>query len=236
MASRVLPTEEIHALLTREFVLLKVDIDKPTKGVQKYLDAVKGQVLPFWAYVTPDGTYISGSSGFRGADDFLADLKSAMTSERMRVPAPVEKALAKSAEQATQDLEEKKNGAVVHAAKEAEKARGYSESKLKLRELLAKAVAAGREVLAAAAEQAKGGDLEGALAAAKPVAADFKGTELDAAAALAVKCLEKFKSAAASVEKGDPAAARRAYAQIAKDAPDSPYAALAEEKAKALGD
>lgn len=236
MASSVLPTEEINALLCHEFVLLKVDIDKPTKGVQKFLDAVKGQVLPFWAYVTPDGTFISGSSGFRNAEDFLADLKSAMTSALMRVPAPVEKTLAKSADQAAKDLEEKKHGAVVRAVKDAEKYRGYSESKLKLRELLTKAVVAGREVLATAAEQAHGGDLEAALATARPVLADFKGTELDAAAALAVKCLEKLKSAAASLEKSDKAAAKRCYAQIAKDAPESPYAALAEEKAKELGD
>src|SRR5947208_3445249 len=64
MESRVLPAADVVAILSAKFICLKVDADNPGPA-EKFLSQVKGNMLPFYAYATPDGKFISGTRGFR---------------------------------------------------------------------------------------------------------------------------------------------------------------------------
>src|SRR5437667_8123339 len=135
MESRVLPAKSVTALLAENFVCVKINIDKPPAAAQKILEQVKGNTLPFYVYTTPDGRFITGTSGFRDEGRFKADLEAVLKSDLLKVSAEDEKKLLAAAEQAGKDLEAKKYSAVVKAVQEAEGIKGISETKKKLRDL-----------------------------------------------------------------------------------------------------
>ena len=120
------------------------------------------------------------------------------------------------------------------AQKDAEKVKGFSDARVRLQEMQGKALAALRQALDETAALAKDGKLDDALVAARKQQTDFRGTEVEAASATAVKSIERLKAAAGNAEKGDKAGARHVYQLIQKEAPDSPYAAIAAEKLKGL--
>jgi hypothetical protein len=234
MEGRVLPSDEVSAVLSANFACLKVNIDSPPVEVKKFLDQVQGQTLPFYAYVTPDGKFIHGTSGFRAVEAFKQDLDKALRSDAMRAPPEVEKKLVQLATQAEKDLEAKRYGAVQRAAKDAEKVKGFSDARVRLQEMQGKALAALRQALDETAALAKDGKLDDALVSARRQLNDFRGTEVEAASVTAVKSIERLKAAAGNAEKGDKAGARHVYQLIQKEAPDSPYAAIAAERLKGL--
>jgi len=231
MESRVLPSAEVSAILAAKFVCVKVDCDNPGPAAQM-MSQVKGNVLPFFIYVTPDGKFITGTSGFRDAAAFKADLEGVLKHDLLRVPPEAEKKLAKMAEQAAKDFEAKKFTAVIKAAKDVEAIRGTSESKDKIQELLAKTLEGGRERIQEAAGLCKDGKAEEAVTITSALTKDFKGTELERAAAAAHKAAERFKSAA---KESEPAGkgAKRLYELIVKECKDAPaFVELAEAKLK----
>lgn len=227
MESSVLPSDEVSAILAAKFVCVKVDCDNPGPA-EKMLSQVKGNVLPFYAYATPDGKFITGTSGFRNKAVFKADLEGVLKSDLMRVPAELEKKLAKMADQAAKDLEAKKIPAVIKAARDAAAIRGFSDSKDKIHEALAQAVSAGNDRIKEAAELCKDAKFEEAGAILSAVSKDYKGSELEKPASAATKALDKFKAAAK-----DPASGKRNYEQVVKDCKDAPpFVELAEAKLK----
>jgi len=227
MESRVLPDPEVVAVLSAKFVCVKVDADNPG-AAEKILGQVKGNTLPFYAYVTPDGKFISGTSGYRDTAVFKSDLDAALKSDLMRVPPDAEKKLAKMAEQAAKDLEAKKIPAVVKAAKDADAIRGTSESKDKVKQLYAQAIEAGQQKIKEAAELCKDAKFDEALALLAATAKDYKGTELEKPAAAATKAAERLRGASK-----EPAAAKKMYELIIKECKDAPaFVELAEAKLK----
>jgi hypothetical protein len=191
MESRVLPAKAISALLSENFICVKVNIDTPPAPAQKLLEQVNGNTLPFYAYITPEGRFISGTSGFRDEARFKADLEGVIKSDLLKVSADAEKGLAAAAEQAGKDLESKKFGSVVKAARDAESVKGVSDSKKKLRQLLGQAVVAGRALLQDADELVKANKHVEALAIIRRVQSDFRGTELIVAANAAAEAIER---------------------------------------------
>lgn len=233
MQSRVLPAPEISPILAR-FVCVKIDADNPGDA-DKILSQVKGNILPFYAYVTPEGKFISGTSGFRDVNAFKGDLEGAMKSDLMRAPAEVEKKLAKIAEQAAKDLEAKKFAGVVKAARDAEAVRGFSDSKDKIRDLYAQAVGGAQQKIKEAAELSKESKFDEAAALLAPLAKDFKGTEVEPAAVAANKALDRLKSVSKFLEKADKAGAKRQCELILKESKDAPaFVELAEAKLKEI--
>src|SRR6185503_14503492 len=109
---------------------------------EKMLGQVKGNTLPFYAYASPDGKFITGTSGFRSKTVFKADLEGVLKSDLLKVPAEFEKKLAKMADQAAKDLEAKKIAAVLKAGRDAAAIRGFSDSKDKIQEQVTQALAA----------------------------------------------------------------------------------------------
>src|SRR5437773_593371 len=112
MESRVLPAADVVAILSAKFICLKIDADNPGPA-EKFLSQVKGNTLPFYAYATPDGKFISGTSGFRSEKAFLGDLDGVLKNDALRVPPELEKKLAKMADQAAKDFEAGKIAAVL---------------------------------------------------------------------------------------------------------------------------
>jgi len=223
----VLPAPEVSSILSSKFICVKVDADNPGPA-EKMLGQVKGNILPFYAYVTPEGKFISGTSGFRDEKTFKGDLEAALKSDLMRVPADAEKKLAKIADQAAKDFEAKKVAAVVKAAKDVDAVRGTSESKDKVKDLLAQTLDAGRQKIKEAAELCKDGKFDEAVALLGTLAKDYKGTEVERPAGAATKAAERLRGASK-----EPTAAKRMYELIIKECKDAPaFVELAEAKLK----
>ena len=227
MESSVLPSEEISAILAAKFICVKVDADNPGQA-EKMLGQVKGNTLPFYAYATSDGKFISGTSGFRNKTAFKADLEGVLKSDLLRVPAEFEKKLAKMADQAAKDLEAKKIAAVLKAGRDAAAIRGFSDSKDKIQEQVAQALAAGQEKIKEAAGLCGEAKFDEAGAILSALSRDYKGSELEKPAAAATKALDRFKAAAK-----DAASAKKSYEQVVKECKDAPpFVQLAESKLK----
>jgi|SRR5579862_4587220 len=227
MNERVLPSPEVVALLSSKFVCLKVDADNPGPAA-KFTGQVKGDILPFIAYVSPDGKFISGTSGFRSVPVFLADLEAVLRSDVLKVPADLERKLSKLADQAAKDLEANKVSAVLKAAREAEAARGFSASKDKIDELHSQVLGLGREKLKEASQLCADGKFDESGAALSALIREFKGSEIEHAAVAANKALDRFKAAS---KESDPKGARRLYEMILNDCKEAtPFWELARAK------
>jgi hypothetical protein len=228
MESRVLPEAEIAAILASKFVCVKINIDNPDGASRQLLDKVQGNILPFFAYAGPDGKFISGTSGFRDAAKFKADLEAVLANPALRVPPEVEKKLAKLAEQAAKDAEAGKVAALLKTAKTAEGARGFSESKDKILELRAKAVESGRAKIQEAADLCKDGKFEEAAGIVSALSREWKGGELEKPLAAAAKGVDRLKGSAK-----DPTQAKRLCELIVKECKDAPpFVEAAEAKLK----
>lgn len=228
MESSVLPAAEIVAILSK-FVCVKVDCDNPGPA-EKMLSQVKGNTLPFYAYATPDGKFISGTSGFRNEKSFKSDLEGVLKNDALKAPPELEKKLAKMAEQAAKDFEGQKTGAVIKAARDADAIRGFSESKDKIKELLARVIEGGDQKIKEAAALAGDGKFDEASALLGAAAKEYKGTEVERAANAGSKALDRLRSAA---KESDPKGARRYYEQILKDCKDAvPFVDLASARLK----
>jgi len=229
MESSVLPAAEIVAILSAKFICVKVDADNPGPA-EKMLSQVKGNTLPFYAYATPDGKFISGTSGFRSEKAFKADLEGVLKNDALKVPPEFDKKLAKMAEQAAKDFEAKKFAAVIKAAKDADAIRGFSESKDKIKELFVQVLDGGHAKIKEAAQLCGEGKLDDAAPILSSLARDYKGSEIEKAAAAGTKALDRLKSAA---KESDPKGARRFYEMIVKECKDAaPFVELAESKLK----
>jgi hypothetical protein len=229
MESSVLPAADVVALLSAKFVCVKVDADNAGPA-EKMLSQVKGNTLPFYAYATPDGKFITGTSGFRNVKAFMADLEGVLKNDALKVSPEFEKKLAKMADQAAKDYEAKKIAAVLKAGRDADAIRGFSDSKDKIKELVGKTLDEGRQRIKEAAGLCGEGKLDEAAPILASTAKDYKGSELERSANAAVKALDRLKSAA---KETDPKAARRFYELLVKECKDAgPFVELAESKLK----
>ena len=230
MASRVLPSPEIRDVLSARFVCVKINVDSPPAGAEKLLSQVNGNVLPFFVFATSDAKFVSGTSGFRDVAAFKADIDKAMKSELLKVPAELEKKLAKSAEQIAKDVEAKKVPAAIKAVKAADAVHGFSESKDKIRDLYTQILDGGRQQIQTAADLAKDGKFEEAAALLSTLTKDFKGSDLEKGVAAATKALERVKSASKDSNK---TTAKRSYELVVKECKDAPpFVELAEARLK----
>lgn len=227
MNEQVFPAADVVAVLNSKFVCLKVDADNPGPA-GKYTSQVKGDILPFIAYVGPDGKFISGTSGFRSVQVFLADLEAVLRSDALKVAPELERKLAKAADQAAKDLDANKPAAVLKAVREADAIRGFSASKDKLDELRKQVLGLGRERLKEAAQLCADGKFDESGAALAALSRDFKGSDLERATVVANKALDRFRSAA---KESNDKAAKRHYEMILNDCKDAtPFWELAKSK------
>ena len=227
MHERVHPSPDVVAILSTKFVCVKVDADNPG-AAEKFMDQVKGDDLPNYVYLTPEGKFISGTSGFRNEKTFLADLDAVMKNDALKVVPELERKLAKIADQAAKDLEAKKYASVFKAGRDADSARGFSASKDRIEELRNQALALGKERLKGSAQLCADGKFDETGAALSALIRDFKGSDVERAATAANKSLDRFKAAS---KESDAKAARRLYELILTDCKDAtPFWELARSK------
>lgn len=193
MESRVLSSKSIAPTLAQYFVCVKVNIDRPPAAAEKILQQVPGNTLPFIAYTTPDGKFITGTSGFRDENQLGTDLDIVLKHDALKPSAEDQKKLAALLEQASKDLNAGNYLAAVKAWRESTFIRGFSEDKKNLRRLADQAAEQGRTLLQEAEGLSKAGKHEEALAIVKKVQADFRGTSLDGPAQAALEALEKAR-------------------------------------------
>ena len=193
MESRVLPAKTVAPILSEYFVCVKVNIDKPPAAAEKLFEQVNGNTLPFYVYTTPDGTFISATSGFRDEGEFKADLDGVLKHHSLRPSADQEKKLAAAAEQAVKDLDAKEFAAVIKAWRESSSIRGFSDSKKKLQALADKAVEGGRSRLQEADALVKADKHADAMVILKKLQTDFRGTDLDGPIQNAINAIEAVK-------------------------------------------
>lgn len=196
MESRVLPSKTIAPLLVEYFVCVKVNIDKPPAAAEKLLQQVSGNTLPFIAYATHDGKYITGTSGFRDETQLRTDLDIVLKHDSLKVPPETEKKLADALVQAATDLERQNYAGVVKAWLHSTTVKGFSDTKKNLRRLCDQAVVQGRAMLKEAEGLAKDGRHDESLAIVRKVQADFRGTDLDGPARAALEALERARPSA----------------------------------------
>lgn len=229
MESRVLPAADVVAILSAKFVCVKVDVDNPGPA-EKLFSQVKGSTLPFYAYATPDGKFITGTSGFRSEKAFLGDLEGVLKNDALKVAPEFEKKLAKMAEQAAKDFEANKFPAVLKAGREAEAIRGFSDAKDKIKDLNAQVLEKGQQKLKDAAQLCADGKFEEASSILTSLGRDYKGSDVEKAASAGSKAVDRFKSAA---KEADPKGARRFYEQVVKDCKDAAaFVELAQSRLK----
>src|SRR6185503_12267026 len=125
MESRVLPSKSVAPVLSEFFVCVKVNIDKPPAAAEKLFEQVNGNTLPFYVYTTPNGTFISATSGYRDEGEFKTDLENVLKHHSLRPSADQEKKLAAAVEQAAKDLEAKEYATVIKAWRESSSIHGF---------------------------------------------------------------------------------------------------------------
>jgi len=197
MGSRVFPSKSIAPLLTEYFVCVKVNVDRPPGAAEKLFEKANGNTLPLILFTTPDGAFISNTSGFRDENTFKADLERVLTHPSLRLSDEQEKKLAASADQAEKNLGAKEFGPVIRAWKESLYVKGFSDSKWKLKDLAERAVAAGRELLQDADSLVKADKQADAVTLLKKLQTDFRGTELEAPVRAALDAIEAVKPSSA---------------------------------------
>ena len=193
MESRVLPHKTIAPMLSEYFVCVKVNIDRPPAAAEKLFEQVQGNTLPFYVYMSPEGTIITSTSGFRDESQFKSDLEGVLKHASLRPSAEQEKKLAAAAEQAAKDLEAKEHAAVIKAWRDSLAMRGFSDAKKKLKALADKAVEAGRARLQEADALVKLDKHFEAMAILRKLQADFKGTDLDGPVKTAIDAIEAVR-------------------------------------------
>jgi hypothetical protein len=159
---RVLPSAEVKPRIAAAAIGLAADCDAPEESVEALMQAnLAGATgLPFVGFLTPDGAWIDGYSGYREGPALLEVLAKAAKSPLLDATTAVRKQLEKLAKGATAAAEKSNWKVVLAAARDAGKSVGRCEERSAIRaaEQQARAWAAG-ELDAAVQAARAGGDL-----------------------------------------------------------------------------
>ena len=85
--------KEVHAAapireILASFVCVKVDADNEPEGSVQYLSKVEGDTLPFYAFTTPNGQFLGGTSGYRPEAVFKKTLEKVIHHVKPKAPPP----------------------------------------------------------------------------------------------------------------------------------------------------
>jgi len=219
---RVLPSTEVKERIRDLAVGLASDCDSPEGDVETMMrENLKGAgTLPFVAFVTHDGKWVGGFSGFRDVAEFVRVLDAAEGSPLIQATDAVRKKLAVLADKAGKAAEKSDWKAVVLAAREAAKTTGRCHE----RKALAAHVKAAREWAAGrldgAVKAAQAGDLVAANEATADVKKQFAGEPEALDADTGTKALRKLSL----IPAGD--AGARSREKAAQEFADTRWAAV----------
>lgn len=200
---RVLPSPEVKELIADLAVGLASDCDAPESEVSKIMQAnLKGAgMLPFAAFITPDGKWVEGFSGFRDTEQFVKVLDAAEKSPLIQASEATRKKLAALSEKAGKAAEGGDWKSVAGAWHEAQKTTGRCAERKALAALRKKAGEWANGRLDEAVKAAQKGDVATAQAAIADVKKQLAGDPEAADADTGVKAMRKLSLLPAGDEK-----------------------------------
>jgi hypothetical protein len=190
---RVLPSSEVKDRISDLAVGLAADCDAPQADVERLMsENLKGaNVLPFAAFVTHDGKWVGGFSGFKDAAEFLKVLDAAEQSPLIQATEATRKKLKGLADKATKGAEAGDWKAVVAACRDAAKTTGRCPERKALAALRRKAQEWAFARLDEAVKAAQSGDYGKAQEAIADVKKHCAGEPEGADADIGVKAVRK---------------------------------------------
>jgi hypothetical protein len=219
----------VKELLADLAVGLASDCDAPEGDISSMMrDNLKGaSTLPFVGFVTHDGKWVGGFSGYKDTAEFAKALEAAEQSPLIRASDATRKKLAALVEKATKAAEAADWKGVVAAAREGGKTTGRCAERKALAGLMkqARAWASGR--LDEAVKAAQTGDYAKAQEAIADVKKHLAGEPEAADAELGAKAVRKLSQ----VPAGDVAARNRAAKEFMDTRWDAAFEAKPAESA-----
>lgn len=194
---RVLPTSPVKERIAALALGLAVDCDGPPSDVDEILRAnlPDASALPFVAFLTPDGQWVDGASGFQDNAAMLALIERAAKSPLLEAKPAVRKQLEKPAATAMAAVAKSDWKTVLVAAREAGKSTGRCPERASIRaaEQQARAWAAA-QLDTAAQEAAAGGDLVAVRKRLAAVKQHFTGEPEGADAETGSKAVQRLQT------------------------------------------
>jgi soluble cytochrome b562 len=185
--------------------------------------------LPFVGFVTHDGKWIDGYSGYKDADAFLKVVEAAEASPALRASEATRKKLAALVEKTTKAVEASDWKTVVAAAREAGKTTGRCPERKALAGHMKQARAWASGQLDEAVKAARAGELAKAQEAIDTVKKHFAGEPEGADADLGAKAVRKLSQ----LPPGDVAARGKAAKEFIDTRWDAAFEAKPAEDAPA---
>ena len=219
---RVLPTKDIKKRLPTFAIGLAADCDRPESDIEKIMrtNLPNASTLPFAGFVTHDGKWVEGFSGFKNAGDFKKIMEKAEATPHLQATKAVRKKLAKLAATAGQAAKRDNWKAVLKAGQAADKTVGRCPERNAIADLVQKARAWAAQQFEQAVKTAKsGGDLTAATKALSNLRRNFAGQPEADDASKGIEALRRLAKIV-DAEAGDtppPASAREKAAARFKD-------------------
>jgi hypothetical protein len=212
----------VKELIADLAVGLSSDCDAPEDGVSTMMrDNLKGAgTLPFVGFVTHDGKWVGGFSGFKDASGFVKIVEDAERSPLIQASEATRKKLAPLAERAAKAAEAGDWKAVVAAMREANKTTGRCAERKALAGHMRQGRAWASARLDEAVKAAQAGDYATAEVAIADVKKQFAGEPEGADADLGAKAVRKLSQ----LQAGEGGALQKA----GKDFVDTRWSALFE--------
>jgi len=227
-----LPSDEIKDRMASLAVGLASDCDSPENDVSKLMQAnlAGAKTLPFVGFVTHDGKWVAGYSGYKDAAAFLEIVKTAEESPYLKATPAVQKKLAALAARAGKAAERDDWKTVLKAAADAAKTTGRCPERDALAALVKKARAWAAVQLDEVVKAARsGGDLTAARKVLEDVRRQFAREPEADDAADGIKALKRLGSIVAAEASGNAASGIREKA--ARDCEGTRWAAIFDESA-----
>ncbi|MBI1852445.1 MAG: thioredoxin family protein [Planctomycetes bacterium] len=234
MLKRVFADEKVCDVISREFVIVCVNAADLPPEVAPLVRKIEGDVVPFVAYVTPDGELLRGTRGLREVEAFTEDLDAVAKDERLDATRRNEAKLAKGIDLAQRDIAAKRYASALSSANEALQLPGRSASRKRLHEIVAEIEAVGRELFQQCIDAAIAGDFERALALAKRVEREFRTLAVEKDAAAAVHIASRLRAASMDALNGNTSLARKELDALAAEVKEGPFVTIIQEKLRAL--
>ena len=178
MTARALPNAQIKPRLGAAAIGLAADCDAPEPALEQLFAAHMADAtsLPFVAFLTPDGRWIDGYSGWKEEPELLDVIGRAEKSPLLDATPAVRKQLEKAAAAATAGVEKSNWKPVLDAAREAAKTIGRCPERTAIKAAEQAARDWAKKELDAAADEARiGTDVKGARKRLAEVKKHFAG-------------------------------------------------------------
>jgi hypothetical protein len=201
---RVLPDPTVKERLQELAVGLAADCDAPEHDVEKIMhENLKGaNMLPFVGFITHDGKWVGGFSGYKDTAEFVKVLAAAEETPYLQATKAVRAKLATLSGKATKAAEQADWKTVVAVAKDAAKTTGRCPERTAIVETMKKAQAWAAGRIDEAVKAAQAGNVAPANDALAEVRKCFLGEPEGADAETGIKALKRLSTILEAEAKG----------------------------------